>query len=88
MVPDMIACVENMLEKWREYEGKEIEVCNEYRFLSAEVISRTAFGSSYAEGMKIFDMLSKLMVLISKNMLKIRFFGFGYVSSLRVFVCV
>ncbi|KAG6407793.1 hypothetical protein SASPL_130791 [Salvia splendens] len=77
MVPAMVACVETMLEKWRSYHGKEIEVCSEFRLLSSEVISRTAFGSSYLEGRKIFDMLSKLGVLISKNVFKIRLFGFG-----------
>ncbi|KAL1556599.1 cytochrome P450 CYP749A22-like protein [Salvia divinorum] len=77
MVPAMIACVETMLEKWRSYHGEEIEVCGEFRLLSSEVISRTAFGSSYLEGRKIFDMLSKLGVLISRNMFKIRFFGIG-----------
>lgn len=79
MVPAMTACAETMLEKWRSHHGKEIEVCNEFRLLSSEVISRTAFGSSYLEGRKIFDMLSKLGLLISKNRLKIRFFGLGYV---------
>ncbi|KAI3452928.1 hypothetical protein Pfo_009591 [Paulownia fortunei] len=75
MVPAMIASVETMLEKWRYQEAKEIEVCSEFRLLTSEVISRTAFGSSYLEGRKIFDMLTKLCALISRNAHKIRFFG-------------
>lgn len=81
MVPAMIASVETMLEKWRYHEGKEIEVCSEFRLLTSEVISRTAFGSSYLEGRKIFDMLTKLCTLISRNAHKIRFFGIEYVVS-------
>ncbi|XP_047981840.1 cytochrome P450 CYP749A22-like [Salvia hispanica] len=77
MVPAMIACAETMLEKRRSYHGKEIEVCGEFRLLSSDVISRTAFGSSYLEGRKIFDMLSNLGVLISRNVFKIRLFGIG-----------
>ncbi|KAI3861952.1 hypothetical protein MKW98_018235 [Papaver atlanticum] len=72
MVPAMIESVEIMVEKWKEYEGKEIEVFNEFRIMTSEVISRTAFGSSYAEGKNIFEMLVKLGSLISANFLKIR----------------
>ncbi|KAK6133773.1 hypothetical protein DH2020_032484 [Rehmannia glutinosa] len=75
MVPAMIASVENMLENWRFHENKEIDVCSDFRLLTSEVISRTAFGSSYLEGRKIFDMLTDLCALISRNALKIRFFG-------------
>ncbi|KAL0296817.1 UNVERIFIED_CONTAM: cytochrome [Sesamum radiatum] len=75
MVPAMVASVQTMLEKWRHYEGKEIDVSGEFRILSSEVISRTAFGSSYVEGIKIFDMLGKLSALVSKNTYKMKFLG-------------
>ncbi|KAL6577745.1 hypothetical protein OROMI_010073 [Orobanche minor] len=67
--------VETMLDNWRRYEGEEINVCSDFRLLTSEVISRTAFGSSYLEGRKIFDMLTDLSALISRNMHKVRFFG-------------
>ncbi|OMO57958.1 Cytochrome P450 [Corchorus olitorius] len=67
MTPAMIASVETMLDKWKQFEGKEIEVFQELKLLTSEVISRTAFGSSYLEGEKIFDMLTKLAVLASRN---------------------
>ncbi|KAE8712249.1 CYP749A22 protein [Hibiscus syriacus] len=44
MTPAVIASVETMLEKWKGQEGKEIEVFGEFRLLTSEVISRTAFG--------------------------------------------
>ncbi|MCL7024824.1 hypothetical protein MKW94_009191 [Papaver nudicaule] len=72
MVPAMIASVETMVEKWKDYEGKEIEVFEEFRIMTSEVISRTAFGSSYEEGKNIFEMLVKLGSLVSMNFLKIR----------------
>ncbi|XP_012481744.2 cytochrome P450 CYP749A22 [Gossypium raimondii] len=50
MTPAIIASVETMLEKWKGQEGREIEVLKEFRLLTSEVISRTAFGSSYLEG--------------------------------------
>ncbi|KAG4110236.1 hypothetical protein ERO13_D13G036700v2 [Gossypium hirsutum] len=64
MTPAVVASVETMLEKWKSKEGKEIEVFQEFRLLTSEVISRTAFGSSYLEG------LMKLSVIAGRNILK------------------
>ncbi|XP_057777446.1 cytochrome P450 CYP749A22-like [Salvia miltiorrhiza] len=75
MIPSMIASVETMLQKWRQYQGREMDVCEELKVMSSEVIARTAFGSSYLEGKNIFDMLTKLGFLLFKNMDKIRPFG-------------
>ena len=75
MIPAMIASVETMLERWKYHEGKEIDVYAEFRLLTAEVISRTAFGSSYKEGKTIFEMLMKLTLLASMNIYKLRFPG-------------
>ena len=72
MIPEMVASAETMLERWTFYEGKEIEVYEEFRLFTSEVISRTAFGSSYVEGQNIFEMLMKLGFLIAKNFLKVR----------------
>ncbi|MFQ6669797.1 hypothetical protein Gotur_034902, partial [Gossypium turneri] len=72
MTPAVISSVETMLEKWKGYVGKEIEVFEEFRLLTSEVISRTAFGSSYLEGQKIFYMLSKLAIIANRNLFKTR----------------
>ncbi|KAI3850664.1 hypothetical protein MKW98_030724 [Papaver atlanticum] len=63
VVPAMITAVEVMLEKWKDHEGKEIDVYEEFRILTSEVISRTAFGSSYLEGKNMFEMLTDLVKL-------------------------
>ncbi|KZV38335.1 hypothetical protein F511_24094 [Dorcoceras hygrometricum] len=76
MVPAMISSARSMVDRWRNYEGKEIEVCEQFRLLTSEVISRTAFGSSYLEGITIFETLTKLYALISRNAYKIRIYGF------------
>lgn len=72
MFPAMITSVDTMLEKWKNYESKEIEVFEEFRILTSEVISKTAFSSSYLEGQNIFDMLMKLTLLLSRNVSKIK----------------
>ncbi|KAJ6357058.1 hypothetical protein OIU78_005027, partial [Salix suchowensis] len=75
MIPEMIASVEMMLERWKQNESREIEVYDELRLLTSEIISRTAFGSSYLEGKNIFDMLTKLSLLINRNLYKLRLPG-------------
>lgn len=73
----MVASVETMLEKWRHHQGKEIDVCPDFKLRTSDMISRTAFGSSYLEGRKI-----SLRSLISRNVYNIRFCGILYVASL------
>ncbi|XP_039001933.1 cytochrome P450 CYP749A22-like [Hibiscus syriacus] len=70
MTPTIIASVETMLGRWKGQDGKEIEVFGEFRVLTSEVISRTAFGSSYVEGEKIFDMLNKMSIIMKRNIFK------------------
>lgn len=84
----MIASAETMLENWKDYQGKEIEVCSQFRLLTSDVISRTAFGSSYLEGRKVFDLLTKLCLLISRNTYKIRFWGIEYVCFWAFYISV
>lgn len=78
MIPTMTTSVETMLERWKDHEGKEIEVFEECRLLTSEVVSRTAFGSSYLEGKNVFEMLMKLFFFIFKHNFKLRFPGIRY----------
>ncbi|XP_060669611.1 cytochrome P450 CYP749A22-like isoform X3 [Ziziphus jujuba] len=71
----MITSVEIMLQRWKSYEGKEIEMYEEFRLLTSDVISRTAFGNDYERGQNIFEMLVRLAELVSDNIYKLRFPG-------------
>ncbi|KAJ8774625.1 hypothetical protein K2173_017071 [Erythroxylum novogranatense] len=71
MVPAIISSVEMMLKGWRYNGGKEIDVFKEFKVLTSEVISRTAFGSSYQEGGRIFDMLMKMISIVGRNHFKV-----------------
>ncbi|PRQ48456.1 putative secologanin synthase [Rosa chinensis] len=75
MIPHMIAGAETMLRRWKNHEGQEIEMYQEFRLLTSEVISRTAFGSSYLEGKHIFEMLMKLCSLLVNYELKLKLPG-------------
>lgn len=72
MVPEMSSSVAKMLEKWESYGGEEIDMFKEFGKLTTEVISRTAFGSSYIDGKNIFEMVAKLTAVTVKNVYKVR----------------
>ncbi|KAI4373340.1 hypothetical protein MLD38_011473 [Melastoma candidum] len=71
MVPDMVDSARMALDRWKDYEGREIEVFKEFTILTSEAISRTAFGSSYVEGRSIFEMLTRLSTLATKNAFRV-----------------
>lgn len=60
MVPSFYLSCADMLSKWDELvpnEGSgELDVWPYLQTLTSDVISRTAFGSSYEEGRKIFEL--------------------------------
>jgi PHYB activation tagged suppressor 1 len=77
MIPEMVSSVEMMLGRWKDHRGKEIEVFQDFKILTSEIISRTAFGSSYLEGQQIFEILTRMVLIFSKNLFKMRIPGIG-----------
>ncbi|CAN4127811.1 unnamed protein product [Withania somnifera] len=67
MLPAMVGRVESMLKTWKSYEGKEIEVFEEFRLLSLEMISNSVFGNDYSTGKHIFTMLDKIAYISSMS---------------------
>nr|XP_043639790.1 cytochrome P450 CYP72A219-like [Erigeron canadensis] len=70
MVPAFYVSCSEMIEKWGELvtpgSSCEVDVFPYLQAFSADVISRTAFGSSFEEGRRIFELQRELAKLISK----------------------
>lgn len=71
MLPAFVESCHDMISKWKgimfnsSLDGTcEIDVWPSLQDLSRDAISKTAFGSSYAEGTKIFELLKRLGYLI------------------------
>lgn len=70
----MVDSVNSMLRSWEQRIDNEggiadIRVDEDMRNLSADIISRACFGSSYSQGKEIFLMLRTLQGIMSKSSL-------------------
>lgn len=66
LVPVVAKSVIDMLEQWSAMTNSdevEIEVSEWFQTLTEDVITRTAFGSSYEDGKAIFQLQAQQMVL-------------------------
>ncbi|XP_074582113.1 cytochrome P450 CYP72A616-like [Curcuma longa] len=85
MLPAMLACCSEMIEKWESKLGpegsSEIDIWPDFQGLSADVISHTAFGSSYKEGKRIFLLQSEQAELLLLSLQSIYIPGFRFLPT-------
>ncbi|KAL5151418.1 Cytochrome P450 72A68 [Glycine soja] len=85
MLPLFIKCCDDLISKWEgmlSSDGSsEINVWPFLQNLASDAISRTAFGSSYEEGRRIFQLLKEQTELTMKIILKVYIPGWRFVPT-------
>uniref|UniRef100_A0A452Z342 Cytochrome P450 n=1 Tax=Aegilops tauschii subsp. strangulata TaxID=200361 RepID=A0A452Z342_AEGTS len=84
-IPEMSAIASSMLDKWEVQGGThtefEIDASKEFQTFSSDVISRVAFGSSYEEGKRVFQLQEEQIKLALLAMRTFYFPGFRFVPT-------
>ncbi|KAK7324469.1 hypothetical protein VNO77_28033 [Canavalia gladiata] len=85
MLPLFVKCCDELISKWEEMlstDGScEMDVWPFLQNLTRDVIARTAFGSSYEEGRRIFELLKEQANLAMKVMLKVYIPGYRFLPT-------
>ncbi|KAK7304182.1 hypothetical protein RJT34_15291 [Clitoria ternatea] len=87
LIPMMGRSVVEMLEKWKAMGEVEIEVSEWFQTLTEDVITRTAFGSSYEDGKAVFRLQAKQMLLAADAFQKVFIPGYRFLPTRRNINC-
>ncbi|KAM0884344.1 hypothetical protein ACQ4PT_031054 [Festuca glaucescens] len=89
MTRTMVSCAECLIKKWEDQAANnkireiEVEFSKQFQELTADVISRTAFGSSYKEGKEVFHAQKQLQAITVETLLNLQIPGFKYLPTKR-----
>ncbi|KAI0522940.1 hypothetical protein KFK09_005329 [Dendrobium nobile] len=85
MMPLFSACCDELISRWEELVDSsgvfDIDVWSEFQNFSADVISRTAFSSSYKEGRRIFELQKEQTELVLQAAANLYIPGFRFITT-------
>lgn len=82
----MVSCAEPLIKEWERLASSnksrevEVEFSKQFQDLTADVISHTAFGSSYKEGKEVFHTQRQLLALAMATLLNVQLPGLKQVN--------
>ncbi|GJX88977.1 cytochrome P450 CYP72A219-like protein [Tanacetum coccineum] len=87
MIPAFYVSCREMIDKWEEMlfdkSSCEVDVWRYLETFTSDVISRTAFGSSYEQGRRIFELQTEQAKLLMEAYQVVYFPGFRFVPTKR-----
>ncbi|XWS08823.1 hypothetical protein CRYUN_Cryun40dG0033500 [Craigia yunnanensis] len=85
MIPAFAISCSNLIERWTKLvspEGSsELDVAPEFHNLASDVIARAAFGSSYEEGKRIFELQKEQAILVLEAYYSFYIPGFSFIPT-------
>ncbi|XP_042386699.1 cytochrome P450 72A15-like [Zingiber officinale] len=84
MLPAFSSCCDELVDRWEMMAGttgKEVDVFVDLQSLAGDVISRTAFGSNFKEGRKIFELQDEQAHIVVGALLKSHIPGYKYLPT-------
>uniref|UniRef100_J3L237 Cytochrome P450 n=1 Tax=Oryza brachyantha TaxID=4533 RepID=J3L237_ORYBR len=85
MLPAFATCSSELIRRWQDSVGddgvQEIDVWPEFQNLTGDVISRSAFGSSFSEGRRIFELQSEQAQNVVKMSRATHFPGYSFLPT-------
>ncbi|KAK9274975.1 hypothetical protein L1049_022232 [Liquidambar formosana] len=85
LIPEISTSYSKLIERWKQLvslQGTcELDIWPELQNLTGDVISRTAFGSNYEEGKKIFELQKELQLLVIEAMQTLYIPGFRFIPT-------
>ncbi|XP_020597073.1 cytochrome P450 CYP72A219-like [Phalaenopsis equestris] len=85
MMPAFSACCDELISRWEDLADNvgvfETNVWSEFQKLSGDIISRSAFGSSYNVGRRIFELLREQMELVMQASRNLYIPGFRFIPT-------
>ncbi|CAL9116148.1 unnamed protein product [Musa textilis] len=85
MLPAVSACCSDLMARWENMAGSEacyeLDVWPELQSFTGDVISRTAFGSSYEEGRRIFQLQAEQAELLVKVLQNLYVPGYRFLPT-------
>lgn len=85
MLPAFSTCCGELIGRWENLAGSEgsceLDIWPEFQNFTGDVISRTAFGSSYAEGRRIFQLQSEQAELVIQGFQTVYIPGYRFLPT-------